>query len=204
MNLADILKEPILNLKNVNRYSGKFLLRPDSVAVHTLEMQGICLRIANSINNKLPLRAVKIDIKECVYRCLVHDLDEAILCDLPRNFKYCTPKFKKAVDVAVEGFLIKAYTPNLIKDIHESKRLTTIEGALVKAADIIHSTIVLREEVVILNNMGLDHTYRGNLSILGEFKQELMLQEGLNKQLQDALVEVIDDIIKDTTSELLK
>lgn len=139
----------------VMRFSGKYLLRPESVTDHIVQCITICLKVASDLNEL----GVKVDVKDLVYRCSIHDLPESQTQDIVRPFKYHHPELTREINIAEED-MIRQYGlyESLIHDINHAKDTDTIEGAIMRWVDICQVVLKLDEEVNYLGNRLLENT----------------------------------------------
>jgi 5'-deoxynucleotidase YfbR-like HD superfamily hydrolase len=112
----------------------------------------------------------KIDLGLLLSRALVHDMDEAVMVDLPRPIKYADPVLKER------------WTALCVDTIHELERLVGVpfykewltakddklEGQILALADLISVTSYVIEEIKFGNSYMLD-VLRGNIRYLQEF-----------------------------------
>lgn len=153
------------NLKNVTRYSGRTLLIPESVSDHISDMVSMGLHIVEMCRDN----EIEIDKKDLIYRICVHDYDESILCDLPRNFKYYTKEFRSEVEKVIQSLLSDSFSDELVNDINMAKSEKSFEGILVHMLDIIQATFTLYREVKELGNMTLSYFLSDNVKYLNDF-----------------------------------
>ena len=70
----------LTKLCDITRFSQLHFVEPDTDAMHTIRIQLYILCMYNELGDIIPY-------KELCYRALVHDLDESVCCDIPRNIK---------------------------------------------------------------------------------------------------------------------
>lgn len=157
------------NLKNVTRYSGRTLLIPESVSDHITDMVALGLQIVELCKDQ----EIQIDKKDLIYRICIHDFDESILCDLPRNFKYYTIEFRNEVEKVVQSLISQSFSDELVADINGSKKDRCFEAQLVHMLDIIQATCTLYREVVEMGNRTLDYFLRDNFKYLSQFNDQI-------------------------------
>lgn len=152
MTLLKLLNSPLLRLSTAERYSGVYLSRKDSVSDHTTQVGLLGLLIANDLRQL----AQDVSLESVALKSLIHDIDESITCDVPRNVKYYNSHIKESLDevsdVSVKSISNYHNFPDLYTIWHTSKD-SSLEGFIVKISDMIHVIVKLREELVILNNM---------------------------------------------------
>lgn len=111
-----MLKDSIfMNITHVHRFSQLNFIELDRDSDHTLRMQLYILELYNALGDIIPL-------KDLVYRTLVHDLDEAVMCDIPRTIKYYNEDSLKLINnIASELLLKSGVSSKLIEDINTAK-----------------------------------------------------------------------------------
>lgn len=198
MTFEDIYELKTRNLVNVYRYSGKRLIVPESVPDHISDMTAIGIYLGNKMNEVKPFL---VDIPQLVYKIAVHDYDECLMCDIPRDFKYHNPKLNKEINRTTRAIMEEEFSESFIYDIEHSKD-KTIEGRMVSLLDATQSTLVLYREVFELGNRTLSKVLDGNIDYLKtiqlEFnKENLLPHEVIMKQYLETIInKVNNEIIK--------
>ena len=128
-------------------------------------------------------------IKELIYRCYTHDLDEVLTGDVQRGLKYYNDKVHEAIDNVAEELLNKTYKKSFVDDIRNAKDINDPCGIIVKMADTLQSSIKIYEEF----KLGNFHFTR----IIQEHK--IFLQDLLDKVSETSyeFTDVLINIIKD-------
>jgi len=140
----------IQKYSSTTRFNGTFLIEQETVSQHVVEMCLLCQNFSSLIEEK-------IDIRDIYYRCIIHDLDEAVSCDIPRPLKYATPKVKEAIEEATKLLLKEEIKDEkFLSEIDLAKNPNTLEGYLVSIADAIQCYMKMNKEVNILNNKILE------------------------------------------------
>lgn len=134
-----------LKLHTINRYSNKNLIIPESTAVHTIE----CQLIALWMYDRLTELGVKLNKRDFTYRCLTHDLDETVMCDIPRNVKYHdTDTLHKFNAIAHELMLSSDMSNEIVDDVEHAKH-DCLEGELVGFIDVLQALTKIESEYLI-------------------------------------------------------
>ena len=180
------------NLKNVTRYSGRTLLIPESVSDHISDMVAMGLHIVEICRDN----EIEIDKKDLIYRICVHDFDESILCDLPRNFKYYTHDFRNEVEKVVQSLLSQSFSDELINDINSSKSEKSFEGTLVHMLDIVQATFTLYREVKELGNTTLKYFLDDNIKYLNHFVEEVKKSKCLTEKQIELISSYVHSLLK--------
>ena len=136
---------PAMNQRNIIRYSNAAFNQPESVLTHSGEMQEMIILLYNDLykpNN------VTFDVKDAVYRAFMHDYDETVLCDIPRNIKYFDDEIHEKLEVISRAVLAESnFSDEILNDIFTAKDPTKFEGNLVKVMDIIQAMHKLSKEL---------------------------------------------------------
>lgn len=143
---------PRMELKSksdVNRYGNKrYMVKQETLSDHVWYMMEIAFRLSNHI---------EFDIKEVIYRIMIHDIEESVTLDIPRDVKHSSALYKQMTDdiafklLAREGIV----TDKIIQDSIEAKSHDTIEGAIVHFCDVYQAYLKLSDEVYLLGNRSL-------------------------------------------------
>lgn len=126
---------------DVYRYSNKkYILKPETIADHVWYMHEIAFRLR---------RHLEFDLKEVIYKIAIHDWEESVTLDLPRDFKHYSPEYKSLTDqIAFELLERKGImTEDIIEDAKNAKSHDTIEGAIVHFIDVYQAYLKLSDEV---------------------------------------------------------
>lgn len=133
----------------VMRYSGQFLIRPESVPDHVASCTTLAIMIIKDLRNL----GFEVDTREVIYRLAIHDLPERVTSDIIRPLKYHHEELTKQFRIAEESMIRRAgYPDDLIEDIINVKCPSTIEGNIVAFVDTFQVITKLYEEVHELNN----------------------------------------------------
>lgn len=131
----------------VARYSQAHLNRPENVLEHTGFVCVMCMLIG--------LDHGDVDMGELMIKATVHDLEESKIGDIANPVKYANPQIlkelkkigKKAMsDISNETGIYALY------DYWESSKDDSIEGKIVKLADVLAVLAKIHEEVVLYSN----------------------------------------------------
>lgn len=153
VNINDLMNSSFMNLLNVYRFSNTKLVEHESTAYHTVQMQLIALYLYN----KYPT----FNIKDVIYRILMHDLDESVLCDIPRDVKYYNTTIYNEINSIANTKLVESgILGSIIHDINNAKENKVCnpnhgkindsgcyEGSLVGIIDILQCAIKLATEL---------------------------------------------------------
>ena len=181
-----IYEDPSRNLNSIIRYSGTYCIRPETDSHHIMDMMAMCHIISDVIFEE---KGIRLDLKELIYRCYTHDLDEVLTGDVQRGLKYYNDKVHEAIDNVAEELLNKTYKKSFVDDIRNAKDINDPCGIIVKMADTLQSSIKIYEEF----KLGNFHFTR----IIQEHK--IFLQDLLDKVSETSyeFTDVLINIIKD-------
>jgi len=188
MNFTDVSRLKTRKLPNVIRFSGNRLLQPETVSDHNSDMIAIGLYIASHIKS--------VDKKLLVYKIAIHDFDESLYNDIPRNFKYHNEDINRAINSTVDLLMKENFDDELLNDIHNSKSEKNIESILVKCIDIIQCTFKLHTEVCQLGNLSIHYVLGENLMYLHDYINKLQTTEYeyISRDDKDVLIEFLINI----------
>lgn len=165
MEFQELVNLKTRKLSSVVRFSGNRLIQSESVSDHITDMIAIGLYLSKIIPS--------IDKKLLVYKIAIHDYDECLYNDIPRDFKYHNATIKSAIDETVNSLMSKQFDHDLLVDIHNSKSEANIESLVVKCIDICQCTLKLYTEVIQIGNLSMSYILNENLAYLAEFIEGL-------------------------------
>jgi len=138
-----------LSLIHVKRYSGSFLISPESVADHVSELVSLMLLMED-------LFPVKFDSNKLLRKIVVHDMDE-ITGDIIRPFKYFRKDLTEVLkSSSLEYISSLGYSESLVNEIANDKD-NTLEGYMLKYLDILQVVSKIHREVFQLGNKTLSN-----------------------------------------------
>lgn len=173
-----VLTSKLNNLVHTGRYSGFQLLRQETVSDHIWGMISIALDIVPMLNEQIKYYNEEhkggssfeksIDIKDVIYRITIHDIDEALCCDIPRPFKYANSEIRESIEKTTNQLMEKEFEPQFIFEVHDSKNKSCIEGLLVAILDSLQAGIFMRNEVM-LGNQFIKTEINNVIDMMDEF-----------------------------------
>lgn len=107
------------------------------------------------LGSSLAERGETIDFGELALKCLTHDIEESIMCDIPRNVKYGDEAVTKSLKAMEASTIQKLSETSGFKELEQfwsRSKDATIEGYIVKLSDMIHVIKKCVEEVEYLGN----------------------------------------------------
>jgi 5'-deoxynucleotidase YfbR-like HD superfamily hydrolase len=184
----------LMTLGNVRRWGSYPLLKSESDADHEVQMVALALINLPKVNKERLARNLPlIDIKEVVYRCVIHDLDECTngCGDIPRPIKHYDEKINHEINRVMKALLSKELEPELVDEILNAKN-NCIEGTWVSILDLIQAGCKILTEKQLGNSI-FAKEIKGNIYYLSELKKDLIDDEFIVER------EFIDEFINYVT-----
>jgi len=148
----DLINSPVLRMDNVIRFSGLFQITQELLSSHVVDVQFVSLLIARKLINL----GESVDTGLMLEKCLVHDVDEVLVGDIPRLTKYSSPQCYKALNAVADGVVVDMSIDfdgtTYLYDLWRTAKDYTIEGYLLKLSDMIVVAKKCVSEVEMLNN----------------------------------------------------
>jgi 5'-deoxynucleotidase YfbR-like HD superfamily hydrolase len=184
----------LFQLSSVSRYSRDHLLKPESVLEHI----GFCTVYGSLLAGRLKKAGIELDLGTLFTKIAMHDLDEAILGDIPRTTKYFSDDIRSAFK-EVEYGTISRLEKWLDADFVESWVAAKLgnEGAVLRILDMASVVYKNWTEVVLLRNRSFLRVCVETQRYLQEISQSYFnlkyvdspsLYEKLEKELHAELV----------------
>lgn len=160
----------IRSIENIDRFSGSHLSITENIMSHSGEMALLCINFSYLVKES--------DVKEMCYRCIIHDLEESVACDVPRPLKHYSKDTKLAIDYAANQLLSEEVDSELMTEIINAKDTNNVNGLLVHMADRIQCLLKMSREVHLYGNRSLARD-------LEKFKSEIhrMIDNDLNTEI---------------------
>lgn len=172
-----LLTGSVRRVSHTTRFSGTPTLRPESVAEHHY----ITAQYALFMGRELNLRGQPVDMGVLLERALVHDLDEALMPDLPRPVKYSDPQlaevWHRLAAQAVHRLGEELHDCFTHSWVHAKDR--TLEGDILAAADMLAVVGYVIEEIR-LGNSYMKEVLESSTGYIREFMQ---LRPDMNPEL---------------------
>lgn len=166
INMRELLTGKTRLVAHVSRFAGTPAHRRENVAEHSYMTAMIALFLGQHCLE----RGARVDIGKLLTRALVHDLDEAVMVDLPRPIKYADPVLKERWTSLCNEAVIQmgeAVGISFFTDWKNAKD-DSLEGEILRLADLISVTAYLIEEAR-FGNTFMKSLLTGNLEYLTEF-----------------------------------
>lgn len=202
--ITDVAFNPLTRMDDIQRYSGTYQVRPESLAVHICDVTIMAYLISVQLTDEF---GESLDRGLLLEKCVLHDLDEVITGDIPRNTKYATMEIKSAMDNLQDSVLdiVYKYIPNrniiqLCKDAKHGK-----EGLILRLVDLLGVVRKVLIEIRMCGNLAflrvveelLDHLKYLDTLDLSEFNPKS--QEWIRALIKDAQNSIMAIHIKHKT-----
>lgn len=206
-----LYENPMRNLNNITRYSGVFCMKPESDGYHTIDMMSMCMMIADLIESKLSRYEIeiKLDRKDLIYRCYLHDMDESLMGDIQRNIKYYNSEIYSSITKVVNEIMELSFSGDIVDDIQSSKDPDSLNGLIVKMCDTLQSSMKIYEECK-LGNFHFKRLIEENIVFVSNLKKviedSLVSQSDVYGEPEAAIVlcDIVDDFIGELKDEINK
>ena len=202
MTFKDIIESKTLNLGNVYRYSGFYLINKESVADHMVQVFYIGLGIAEELSEE------GINFRRDAYalKVLVHDLEEAALCDIPRPVKYHSETLRKELEYLAKDTIAEFSNefPNAkLPFIWHFCKDQSVEGRVLRLADTLQVIRKVHEEIALLNNYHMIPVAKKTQGYLVNKKEYFATHPEINLAEKQVYVKFINEAI-DYVTEMLE
>jgi 5'-deoxynucleotidase YfbR-like HD superfamily hydrolase len=166
LNMQEMLTGKARTVAHVTRFAGIPLHRTENVAEHSY----MTAQYAMFIGLECIRLGGAVDMGKLLTRALVHDLDEAIMVDLPRPLKYRDPVLlARWQDMSREAVLQMEMALGVPFFVAWSRAKDhSLEGRILALADLISVTSYVIEELRFGNSFMLP-VLKGNIDYLMEF-----------------------------------
>jgi len=119
------------------------------------------------------------------YKLLIHDIDEAIYCDIPRSFKYHNKALTAEIKNTVDKIVAEQYDEELVRNINDSKGLHDIESIFVKSIDVLQAGFKIYEE----------YKLYGNYHFKDRLAENIRYQEDMINTLNNVEIEGVKELV---------
>lgn len=135
MNFTDLAFNPMSRMNEVSRYSSVYQETSESLAEHVTDVLTMSYIIANHLIQDF---GEKVNLGALLEKCLLHDIDEVITGDVPRNTKYATDTVHEELD-NVANSAVKMIEGYVGIPIHQTWRFAKSEkeGQILKVVDML-------------------------------------------------------------------
>ena len=188
-------------LSSVSRYSRDHLLKPESVLEHV----GFCMVYAAFLSDRLSKKGITVDRSQLFRKIAYHDIDEAILGDIPRTTKYFSNEIRGAMK-KVEKEAVRRLDDWLRSFIHLpwTTAKEGFEGSVLRVVDLAAVVYKNWTEVVLLRNRSFLRVCVETQRYLEELDKsefdnaiwfEIEELKQLNKEILDTFVQTEEDMM---------
>lgn len=186
-----IQDSPLVNLKLIPRFSDIYMHDRESVSDHVWGLVSMALVVVPYLNEGVEH---PLDLKDVIYRCCVHDLDESGCIDVPRPFKYFNMDLKAKIDeVSIDILRARNVSEDIIKDIKFAKDPSNPNGCIVKILDTIQPGLIMINEIQLGNSLikkelkNIDDGVNYYLELITY--EEIRFDDKIRQRLHDFLIE---------------
>lgn len=184
LNLREMLTGKARLVAHVTRFAGTPLHRLENVAEHSYMTAQYALFIGLHCQEL----GYEIDLGKLLSRALVHDLDEAVMVDLPRPVKHgdmeLLARWNKLCHGVVRDMSNALGVPFF--DLWAGAKDTTVEGKILALADLISVTSYIIEEIR-FGNTFMHALLPGNIAYLRNFLNGGTLPAPIHNLTLDAI-----------------
>jgi len=196
MNIKKLLVGHVIRLKYVNRFSTCRTLHKESVAEHVFFTTLYSLVVGEWIEQTY---AVTVNFRKLLSKAIVHDLEECITGDIPRDFKHLDIDLNEHINkMAEQGFqkviesLFQFCSASYWTDIWKNAKDDSIEGRILSFADFLSVVSYVYEETRIAKSLVL----KEQLTTMGDYCKMFSVEEykmfwPLTKQVHEIVFEEI-------------
>lgn len=136
MDFTTLAFNPLSRMNEVSRYSSVYQETNETLAEHVAEVSTMSYLIAKTVTSSF---GEYIDVGSLLEKCLLHDMDEVLTGDIPRNTKYATKEvhaeLNKVADEAVA--MIEGMLGGISLAPVWSKAKSKKEGVILKIVDML-------------------------------------------------------------------
>lgn len=150
LDMRALLTGSVRRVSHTTRFSGTPTLRPESVAEHHY----VTAQYAMLIGLEMIQLGGAVNMGKLLTRALVHDLDEALMPDLPRPVKYSDPELTTVWHKLAHNAVVKleAELGVLISDYWYEAKERSLEGDILAVADMLSVIGYVIEEIRLGNS----------------------------------------------------
>lgn len=193
------IASPQMRMDQVIRYSGTRQADPENVAVHVTDVSILGYSLILKINSQY---GEDVNVGEYLEKVLVHDLDEVLTGDVPRNTKYHNDtilgELRNIADTAMDHMTMKCFdnSSRVYQIWDESKEGKS--GVIVKLADMLSVAKKTLVEVEMLgNNYFLKVAYE-----VRQYLRELLEYLDNESPFNEGATDYLKGIVVDAETEI--
>lgn len=189
----NLFNSPLMKLDSVTRFSGVSQNTKESLSDHITDVCAISYIIAR----KLIVNGQNVDIGKLLEKCVIHDMDEVLVGDIPRLTKYatktCHDELNKISEFAAKGISRDIDGTDYTYELWVNSKDNSVEGFILKISDILSVIKKTVHEIDFSNNINfIQVAYEASLYVddLSKYTYE---REGLSDKSRDYLSSLLND-----------
>jgi len=185
---------PMMRMNEVNRYSGVHLESPESLSDHITDISMMCYVIGRKLMNL----GEEINLGSLLEKALLHDMDEVLTGDIPRNTKYATDEVHEELEKVAKRAIKEIQDAVGIEDLTKiwSEAKSEKEGFIVKVSDMLCVVRKAIIEVELRNNLSF-------LKVISELEGHLTkMSEKCDLFYLPSSAEFMSSLLKDARDEI--
>lgn len=196
MNFTTLAFNPLSRMDEVYRYSSVYQNKTESLSEHVVDVCMMSYLISKYLNCKY---CEGISIENVLEKGLLHDIDEVITGDVPRNTKYATKEVKEDLNTVAERSvsLIEEFVGIPLFNIWDSAK-SGKEGLIVKVVDMLCVAKKCINEIELHHNL----VFLKVISELETHLSDMMNHSRLNELDAQESVDYIRGLISQAKDEV--
>jgi len=175
----DLFDSIFMKLTHIQRFSDQSLSKNDSDADHTIRLQLMVLEIFRNCPS--------FNLSVACMKALAHDLEETVICDIPRTIKYHSEEFHKSFEDMTNELIKENDFGPQIEMIMRNAKDESIEGWIIKFVDILDAYSTLNREAWIQHSPMFETEASRSL---GWLKQVTEAFPSTDQKLKDYIVSI--------------
>ena len=138
------------NLIRVKRYAGVPLIKEESVSDHIWSMITIAIEFIPILNEKT---GMNVPLDKVVFGITMHDLDESLYTDIPREFKHYDSTIEKVINDTADSIMRSRLSPDTYKVVRSAyEDAPLVIHYIIKLIDIAQAGYKMKSEIELGNN----------------------------------------------------
>lgn len=178
----ELFNSPVMKSEEVTRFSGVSQNQNESLSNHITD---VC-SLSYLISRKLMVLGQKVNLGNLLERCVVHDMDEVLIGDIPRLTKYattqCHDELNKIADIASRGISRDIDGTDYTYQLWKSSKDDSVEGFILKIVDILSVVKKTVHEIEFSNNINFLQVAHEASQYVLDLSKEVHHRQGFNKE----------------------
>lgn len=195
----NLINNPMLRANGVTRYSGLLQSHNETLTQHIHDVT----ILSYIIGRRLVTLGENVNMESLLEKCIIHDMDETLVGDIPRLTKYssteCHDALNVVADIAAKGMSNKIdgtdYTYNIWKN---AKNDGSLEGFILSITDMLSVAKKVIEEVEFANNKKFLQVAAESVNYIGD----LLNRVNELDNIKDSSKKYFVDILASSSSSL--